>query len=348
MPTILRDNPIFTNLRRNIQDVGNVVLSQKLEEQKRMLADEQRKKELQDKIKEAVVTVQLKNMRLKEGGNLGTAVSDEGGVDLSQFERYDPLASILGGGKPQTTGSPALGGEGQGGFKLKGITTDAEGNLKYNIEPNPTEEERKILSKEKLEQSPFFQQAKAKRTEDLFSTLENNKVKREMISEAEKSTTKIPTGLGGKMKMWWNKMFDPENPTMGEWQKVKMVLTDAQLLNTAKTKGAISDSEMELFAKAAANDNISSVRAMKPVFDKLTKFIDSEERAKLKSYETIYNEDTGIFTGKAMGQGAAVFNGQARGQGQQTPQFMSEAEAEAANLPQGTIVIINGRPARID
>lgn len=160
-----------------------------------------------------------------------------------------------------------------------------------------TPEEKAETQQTKLEQSPFYQNQKNKRTEELISTSEQGKVQKDMIAQAQEATGKIPTGLGGRMKMWWNRMFDPENPVMAEWQKIKMVLTDAQLMNTAKTKGAISDREMALFARAAANDDIASIQAMKPVFDKLIKFIDAEKSAKTKSYKAIYKEDPSEFLG---------------------------------------------------
>jgi hypothetical protein len=64
---------------------------------------------------------------------------------------------------------------------------------------------------------------------------------------------------------------------------------------------------------------------MKPVFKKLVDLIDSEERAKLKSYETIYNEDTGIFTGKSNQRQpkGRVFDGKTGGQ-EQSPQQLDK------------------------
>ena len=160
-----------------------------------------------------------------------------------------------------------------------------------------TPEEKRVAQQQKLELSPLYQQTKDKRTSELIDLAEQNKVRKQMIANAKEASGKIPTGLGGKMKMWWSKMFDPENPVMEDWQKVKMVLTDAQLMNTAKTKGAISDREMELFSKAAANDDIASIKAMQPVFDKLVRFMDAEQSGKIKSYKAIYNENPETFLG---------------------------------------------------
>ena len=177
---------------------------------------------------------------------------------------------------------------------LRGIMSKKFG---VPYEAMATPEEKIETQQTKLEQSPFYQNQKNKRTEELISTSEQGKVQKDMIAQAQGATGKIPTGIGGRMKMWWNKMFDPENPQMGEWQKIKMVLTDAQLMNTAKTKGAISDREMALFSRAAANDDIASIQAMKPVFEKLVKFIDMEKSSKVKSYKAIYKEDPSEFLG---------------------------------------------------
>jgi hypothetical protein len=135
--------------------------------------------------------------------------------------------------------------------------------------------------------------AKDKRTEAIFSTVENNKVKREMIDQAIKALPRIKSGFIGKMGRTVFSQFDPNNPELGEWQKIKMVLTDAQLLNTAKTKGAISDQEMELFAAAAANNDLGSAPAIKIVMKKLIRFLEAEETAAKKSYKKIYGEDPG-------------------------------------------------------
>lgn len=139
--------------------------------------------------------------------------------------------------------------------------------------------------------TPARQMQKDKRTESIFSQLEGNAVKRQQLASAEEVLPKIPTGLGGRLKVMGAKMFNPNDPMLGDWQKLKSVLTDAQLLNTAKTKGAISDREMALFAEAAANDDIVSIERVKPVIEKLKAFLDADESAALGSYRKIYNED---------------------------------------------------------
>lgn len=189
------------------------------------------------------------------------------------------------------------------------------------------------IAQQKLEQSPFYQERKAKRTEELISTIERGKEQRRTLHEAEAASTRIPTGLFGKLAIMWNKAFNPNSPSLEDWQKIKLVLTDAQLLNVGRTKGAISDREMELFSQAAANDDISSIRRMRPVFNRLLNALNADEQSQMKTYQLVYGEDPSQFVGDD-----SYFD----------RSFASEREAEAANLPSGTRITINGRPAIIE
>ena len=139
--------------------------------------------------------------------------------------------------------------------------------------------------------SPSQQIQKNKLISSIYSQIEGNKVKREQIAQAKDSLTRLPKGKIGGMYSNLISQFDPENPIAADWQKVKSVLTDAQLLFTARTKGAISDREMELFSKAAANDDMASVARMSPVLDRLQSFIDAEQNAAVNSFSEIYGED---------------------------------------------------------
>jgi len=149
-----------------------------------------------------------------------------------------------------------------------------------------------MVRKEKTETIPAsVQNAKNKELKEIKIDTEKNKVTRERVDEAVKALDKIPSGLGGRMAIAGSKMFNPDDPVLGEWQKVKTVLTDATLLNTAYTKGAISDKEMELFKEAAADDNLASKPAVKVVFDKLVRFLDAEEKGKREAFKESYGED---------------------------------------------------------
>lgn len=214
-----------------------------------------------------------------------------------------------------------------GGFRPKSIKV---GDV--TLEAVPTPEEQAQAKREKLEQSPIYQENKNKRLEKLYGLVEGNKVKKEQITSARDATGRIATGIGGKLQRGWMKFFDSDNPQLQDWQKIKMVLTDATLMNTAKTKGAISDREMELFQKAAADDDVASIAAMKPVFDKLVSSLDADEAASMGSFERMYGEDPREYLGVDKNNRS----------------FATEQEAEAANLPPGTVITINGRKARID
>lgn len=158
------------------------------------------------------------------------------------------------------------------------------------------------IQKSKWEQSPEGraaksresvgrQNAKDKRVEELFDTFETNKVKRQQIADAEEAAGRITQGLSGTVLRGLQSKFFPNSQQLADWQKIKMVLTDAQLMNTAKTKGAISDREMALFADAAANDDIASVQKMTPVFEKLLASLDADEQAKIKGFQRMYGEN---------------------------------------------------------
>jgi len=139
--------------------------------------------------------------------------------------------------------------------------------------------------------SPAQQIQKNKSVKEIFGVVNTNKIKRNQLTKAKSSLERLPTGLTGKIQTELMKRFDPNNPTMEDWQNVKSVLTDAQLMNVAKTKGAISDREMELFSQAAANDDLASVARMKPVLDRLGAFLDSEENTLMDAYTESYGED---------------------------------------------------------
>lgn len=183
------------------------------------------------------------------------------------------------------------------GFNLRDDTEVPEGYeiAGYDQKGNPMI--RKIDIK-KASLSPTLEKVKQQRTEDLITTVEQNKVKRDMISQAEIAAKNIDTGVYGKIRRGILKGLGSNDPLLGEWQKIKMVLTDAQLLNTAKTKGAISDKEMELFSRAAANDDITSLPAMIPVFNKLKRIMEADEKSKKDTFKKLYDEDPVDFLGE--------------------------------------------------
>lgn len=137
--------------------------------------------------------------------------------------------------------------------------------------------------------SPSMQKLKAQDTGKILEMFETNKSKSALIDEVFDVVEKIPQGKIGSAKIASMGILGT-NPILTDVQKIKMVLTDAQLLNTAKTKGAISDKEMELFSAAAANNDFSAPR-IKPVLKKLKDFMKADETAAREAYIRNYGED---------------------------------------------------------
>lgn len=216
-----------------------------------------------------------------------------------------------------------------------------------SIDPKTGDVKLGIKSKPKLP-SASLEKVKEKRIEDLFTTVEDNKVKRGSIKQALESATKIDPGVLGRAKRGILKWTDPNNPMFEDWQNVKIVLTDAQLMNTAKTKGAISDREMELFSKAAANDDVASLPAMLPVFKRILKVMDADEKSKKDTFRKLYKEDPDEWFGATEEPKVQGDQSKNNSPNQKIPSFASEAEAEAAGLPVGSIIMINGRKVRVD
>lgn len=132
---------------------------------------------------------------------------------------------------------------------------------------------------------------KDKRTTELFQQLERNKTRKASIARAKTALPTIPTGIGGQINIKTQKFLGTKDPMLAEWQNLKSLLTDSTLLQTANTKGAISDQEMALFKEAAANDKVSNEPMMQEALDHLYRYIDTEEQALVNSYKHNYNED---------------------------------------------------------
>jgi len=150
--------------------------------------------------------------------------------------------------------------------------------------------------KEKLENpeenmSPGMIIQKNKATENLFNLYEDTKLKKAKISSVKDSLKRLPQGLAAKIQTGWMKNFDPNNPIMKDWQSVKDILMDAQLQKVGKTKGAISDREMDSFATAVANDDLISVARMSHVLDAMQNAAESGLGAAMGSYQQNYRED---------------------------------------------------------
>jgi hypothetical protein len=141
----------------------------------------------------------------------------------------------------------------------------------------------KIIS-EKPSLSPILQKQKTKDTSELTSVLSRNELTKQYVTEALNATDNIPSGAIGLLQRKGMEWFDPNNPILAEWQKVKTVLSDVQLGKLQFTKGAISDREMEFFATAVANNNISSVPKIKMILNRALSELEADEEAKKSAY----------------------------------------------------------------
>ena len=178
--------------------------------------------------------------------------------------------------------------------------------------------------------SPTLEKFRQQRGIEINKEIEQNKVTKDSIAAALDAATKITPGRAGKIKRGIMKEFDANNPELGEWQKVKSVLTDAQLMSSLALKGAISDVENKWLAEAAANDDFASLPAIQVVLDRAVRKLDASEKGLTEAYRNDYGEDP--YESDSSGS-------------QSTPSFTSEQEAIKANLPPGTQIMINGRPA---
>lgn len=139
--------------------------------------------------------------------------------------------------------------------------------------------------------SPSIQNAKDKRTQDVLTSIEEHNTQRDSINDALSSAKKIGGGIYGKLSRSALKNLDPNNPALEDWQKVKMVLTDAQLMQSMLLKGSISDTENKWLAQAAANDDVAALPRILPVLNRFMKTINAKEKGLVGSYKKIYGED---------------------------------------------------------
>jgi len=177
--------------------------------------------------------------------------------------------------------------------KLQGLEV-----FKRNLPPTPLEQSQieenqasAFKARNPNEMSASRLNQKDKRTTELFQQMERNKTRKAAIQRAKTALPTIPTGIGGQITMKAKSSFGSKDPMLKEWQNLKSLLTDSTLLQTANTKGAISDQEMALFREAAANDKVSNEPMMQEALDHLYKYIDTEEQALVNSYRHNYGED---------------------------------------------------------
>ena len=183
--------------------------------------------------------------------------------------------------------------------------TDKDGNLQFfgpdkqpvdslpaGIKPIKLDSARMTESSE----SKRLSSIKPKKTEELYTTIEDYNNVRDNFAKAHEALDRISSGLYGKVQNLTLKNIDPNNPLNADWQLIKSILTDQQLTKTAQTKGAISDREMALFADAVGNDSVISAPRVKAALELAFTKMKANETALLNSYKRQFGEDPTTWT----------------------------------------------------
>jgi len=187
--------------------------------------------------------------------------------------------------------------------------------------------------------TPGQELAKDKATKEIFEKYEFNKERQSNINKAIEGRETIPQGWTGKLRVGAAQKFPSMKGMLGvddeaikNSQELKIALTMGTLAETAYTKGAISDQEMNLFKEASANNDFNSP-AVIPVLEKIANFVQAENSGMMGAYKKNYGEDPETWFGQNADSGQQNFN--------------SPEEADASGLPIGTIVLVQGKRYQI-
>ena len=171
------------------------------------------------------------------------------------------------------------------------LPKSAEGMSDYQESITLDDGKMKIGIKEKNVQDRLLDRDKRKDTSEVVKTFQNNAVQRNLISDASEAVERFSGGVYGKIGKNFAKNLKPDSPALADFQKIKMVLTNAQLRDSLLLKGAISDTENKWLAEAAANDDLISAPRTKVVLNKAIKFIEAEDKSLAQSYKRNYGDD---------------------------------------------------------
>lgn len=156
------------------------------------------------------------------------------------------------------------------------------------------QKERIDLAKQKIEKgleySPSLKKEQYKSADSFVENYQKYEFGKATIKSAIDSVNKVPKGILGKLSVGYLKQFDPNNPILGDWQNIKSILGDAQLLQVAKTKGAISNAEMQTFLTMVANDDLNSLPRITASLSRLEKFLENEKTISEKQYEVNFGK----------------------------------------------------------
>ena len=132
---------------------------------------------------------------------------------------------------------------------------------------------------------------KRKELDELAAEAENTRQQSGLVENAIPAIQNIDRGFVANAKRSWNKFFGQDNPDLADWQSLKSILTGIQLDMSDRTKGAISDREMETFQKAVANDDFATAMQQTKVLNAYYNKIHGRLDSKMSAYEDMFNED---------------------------------------------------------
>ncbi len=170
-------------------------------------------------------------------------------------------------------------------------TTAAKGGRIFQNREEQLAELARVSNEKAAEETPTEKRARIKDLNQVTQTLTTNKSSRTKISDVLTRIDSVPAGRFGAMNIDWMKNFDPNNVKLSDWQAVKSVLTDTTLLKSMQTKGSISDSEMNEFRKAAANDDLISPARIKEALADYVRKLDAEDEGLVNSYKLSWKDD---------------------------------------------------------
>lgn len=170
-------------------------------------------------------------------------------------------------------------------------TTAAKGGRIFQNREEQLAELARVSNEKAAEETPTEKRARVKDLNEATTTLTSNQSSRQKIADVLGRIDNVPSGRFGAMNIDWMKNFDPNNPKLSDWQAIKSVLTDTTLLKSMQTKGAISDSEMTEFRKAAANDDLISPARIKEALSDYVRKLDAEDEGLSRAYKLSWGQD---------------------------------------------------------
>lgn len=336
---------IFNNLRGNIQNIGNVMLQKKLQEQQQ-----------REKIRELIQEALLKGKIAKSGRT--DYLTSGGDVNMDAFQNdplYDlerkgkvadaemniykaggPAPSMFNGGHGETNTGTVLGRQPNGGVNLEPDKYDEFGRPTSFV--NPARESQSLREKEIIKgpaESAVGKIALAneslKNLEDikkiLFPTGKANSFKRELAFRSNMPGISLPVLGRLTPQVSPDNPLDPTDDTKSMqaqdlFRKMGASLSGRQLIQTGvAARPEETQKLVGQFAPGLFSNPDSSFRGLDELKDFYRDYLNNAEPS------------------RRLGK-----NNQPSGQNQSTS-FASEEDVEAAGLPDGTPIIVNGRRA---